>query len=49
MHAIAINWATMTFPLSILNLQIMFIDMHISRLGPVDLVLFTLPSEPVNI
>ena len=38
----------MTFPLLMLYLQIIFIDSLIDRLGPVDLVLFTLPLELVN-
>ena len=49
MHAIAINWFTMTFPLLILYLQIMFFERLIGRLGPVDLVLFTLLFELVNL
>ena len=49
MHAIAINWATLTFPLSMLHLQIIFIDRLIDRLGPVDLVLFTLLLELLDL
>ena len=38
MYPIAINWTTMTFPLLMSHLQKILFD----RLGPVDLVLFTL-------
>ena len=47
-HAIAIIWVTMTFLLLLSNLQIIF-DTFIDRLGPVDLVLFTLLLELVNL
>ena len=49
MHAIAINYATVTFPLLMLYLQIIFFDGLIDRLRPVDLVLFTLLLELVNL
>ena len=49
MYAIAVNWATMTFPLLMLYLQIIFIDKLIDRSGPVDLVLLTLLLELVNL
>ena len=48
MHAIAINWATMTFPLVMLYLQIIFIDRLIDRLGPEGLVLSSLLLELEN-
>ena len=47
MHVIAINWATITFPLLMLCLQIIFIDKLIGGLGPVDLVLSTLLLEMI--
>ena len=49
MDDIAINWVTMKFPLLMLYLQIIFINRCIDRLGPVDLVLFTLILELVNL
>ena len=49
MHAIEINWATMTFPLLMLYLQIIFIERLIDRLAPIDLVLFTLLLELINL
>ena len=49
MHSIAISWAAMTFPLLMLYLQIIFIDRLIDRLGPVDLVSFTLLLELANL
>ena len=49
MHAVAINWATMTFPLLMLYLQIIFINRIIDRLGPEDLVLLLYSMELVNL
>ena len=49
MHAIAINWATMTLPLLVLYLHTIFIDILIDRLGPVYLILFALLFELVNL
>ena len=49
MHVTAIIWTTITFPLLMLYLQIIFTDRLNEGFGPVDLVLFTLLFELVNL
>ena len=48
-HAIAISRANMIYSVLMSYLQIIFIDRLIDRLGPLDLVLFTLLLELVNL